>query len=74
MVDNNSGLYEGSTISTVAIALIPLILWLARFGTIFPPDWRVQAVRACADLRLPADPDRHARRAPAWSASRVLAC
>ena len=42
MVDNNSGLYESSTISTVAIALIPLILWLTRFGTIFPPDWRVK--------------------------------
>ncbi|MBV9883406.1 MAG: putative O-glycosylation ligase, exosortase A system-associated [Sphingomonadaceae bacterium] len=42
MVDNNSGLYESSTISTVAIALIPIILWLSRFGTIFPPDWRVK--------------------------------
>jgi probable O-glycosylation ligase (exosortase A-associated) len=41
MVENNSGLYEGSTISTVAIALIPIILWLARFGTVFPKDWRV---------------------------------
>jgi hypothetical protein len=36
MVDNNSGLYESSTISTVAIALIPLILWLMNYGTIFP--------------------------------------
>ncbi|MDB5698118.1 MAG: putative O-glycosylation ligase, exosortase system-associated [Alphaproteobacteria bacterium] len=43
MVDNNSGLYEGSTISTVAIALVPIILWLARFGTIYPRDWRVRA-------------------------------
>jgi len=42
MVDNNSGLYEGSTISMVAIALVPLILWLARFGTVFPRDWRVR--------------------------------
>jgi len=42
MVDSNSGLYEGSTISTVAIAIIPVILWLSRFGTIFPPDWRVR--------------------------------
>jgi len=42
MVDNNSGLYESSTISTIAIALIPLILWFTRFGTIFPPDWRVK--------------------------------
>lgn len=42
MVDNNSGLYEGSIISCVAISLIPLILWLARHGTIFPPDWKVK--------------------------------
>ncbi len=42
MVANNSGLYEGSIISTVAIAIIPLILWLVRFGTIFPTDWRVK--------------------------------
>ena len=42
MVSNNSGLYESSTISTVAIGIIPLILWLARFGTIFPPDWRAK--------------------------------
>ncbi len=42
MVDNNSGLYEGSIISTVAICIIPLILWFARHGTIFPPDWRVR--------------------------------
>jgi probable O-glycosylation ligase (exosortase A-associated) len=46
MVDNNSGLYESSTISTVAIALIPIILWLARFGTIFAPDWRVKGFAA----------------------------
>jgi putative inorganic carbon (hco3(-)) transporter len=43
MVDNNSGLYEGSIISTVAIAIIPLILFLARFGTIYPADWRVRS-------------------------------
>lgn len=42
MVDNNSGLYESSIISTVAICIIPLILWLARYGTIFPPEWRVR--------------------------------
>ena len=42
MVSNNSGLYEGSTISTVAIAIIPLILWFSRYGTIFPPDWKVK--------------------------------
>jgi len=43
MVSNNSGLYESSTISAVAIAVIPVILWLMRFGTVFPPDWRVRA-------------------------------
>jgi probable O-glycosylation ligase (exosortase A-associated) len=43
MVDNNSGLYEGSTISAVAIAIIPLILWFMKYGTVFPPDWRVKA-------------------------------
>ena len=40
MVDNNAGLYEGSTISTVAIAILPIIGWLARYGTIFPRDWK----------------------------------
>ncbi len=47
LVDNNSGLYESSTISTVAIALIPLILWLARHGTVFPPDWRSKTFAYC---------------------------
>ena len=42
LIDNNSGLYEGSIISTVSIAIIPLILWLANHGTIFKPDWRVR--------------------------------
>lgn len=42
MVSNNSGLYEGSIISTVAVAIIPLILWFPRFGTIFRPDWKVK--------------------------------
>lgn len=42
LIDDNSGLYEGSIISTVAICIIPLILWLAKFGTVFPPDWRVK--------------------------------
>ena len=42
MVTDNSGLYEGSTISAVAIAIIPVILWFTRHGTIFPPDRRVK--------------------------------
>ena len=41
MVSNNSGLYEGSTISTVAVAIVPVILWLARWQTVFPKDWKV---------------------------------
>lgn len=41
-VDENSGLYESSTIACVAIAAIPLVLWLMKHGTIFPPDWRVR--------------------------------
>ena len=51
MVENNSGLYEGSIISCVAISLIPLILWLSRHGTIFAPDdWRVKAFCYCLCL------------------------
>ncbi|MGA1798760.1 putative O-glycosylation ligase, exosortase A system-associated [Sphingomonas sp. 4RDLI-65] len=42
MVDNNSGLYEGSTISAVAVAIIPIIIWFMSHGTIFKPDWRVK--------------------------------
>jgi O-antigen ligase len=35
-VPENAGLYEGSTLSMVAIAIIPLVWWLVRHGTIFP--------------------------------------
>lgn len=38
LLADNSGLFEGSIFSTVAIAIIPLIFWLARYGTIFKPD------------------------------------
>lgn len=41
LLAENFGLYEGSIMSTVGIAIIPLILWYRRHGTIFPPDWRV---------------------------------
>jgi probable O-glycosylation ligase (exosortase A-associated) len=41
-VNNNTGMYESSTISTVAIAIIPLILWALKHGTVFPSDWRVR--------------------------------
>jgi probable O-glycosylation ligase (exosortase A-associated) len=40
-VSNNVGLYESSIISTVAISVIPVAIWLARHGTIFQSDWRV---------------------------------
>ncbi len=45
-LDDNSGLYEGSIISTVAIAIIPTILFLARWGTVFVLDWRVKLFTA----------------------------
>jgi probable O-glycosylation ligase (exosortase A-associated) len=35
-VPENAGLYEGSTLSMVAIAIIPLVWWLARHGTVYP--------------------------------------
>ena len=40
-VNDNVGLYESSIISCVAISIIPLILWLRKHSTIYPPDWRV---------------------------------
>lgn len=43
MVANNSGLYEGSIISTVAICIVPVALWLSKYGTLFGTDWRVKA-------------------------------
>ncbi len=45
-VDDNTGLYEGSTLSMVAISLIPLIWWTVKHGTIFPSDWRVKLFAA----------------------------
>lgn len=42
-VNDNTGLYEGSILSTVAVAIIPLVWWLARHGSVFPPDWRTKA-------------------------------
>ncbi|MFW2349110.1 DUF5935 domain-containing protein [Qipengyuania sp.] len=45
-VNDNSNIYESSTLATVAIALIPIILWFTRHGTIFPPDWRVKTFAA----------------------------
>ncbi|RPF71552.1 putative O-glycosylation ligase, exosortase A system-associated [Aurantiacibacter spongiae] len=46
LVTDNSGLYEGSTLSTVAIAMIPLIVWVARHSTIFPKSVWTRAFAA----------------------------
>jgi putative inorganic carbon (hco3(-)) transporter len=46
LIDDNSGLYEGSIISCVAIAIIPLVVWLAQHGTIIKPDWKVRVYAA----------------------------
>jgi probable O-glycosylation ligase (exosortase A-associated) len=40
-VNDNSGVYESSTLATVAIGLIPLIWWFTRHGTVFRPHWMV---------------------------------
>ncbi len=40
-VNDNSGVYESSTLATVAIGLIPLIWWFTRHGTVFRPHWLV---------------------------------
>ncbi len=50
LIDDNSGLFEGSIISCVAITIIPLILWLAKHGTVFPPDWKVRLYAAALIL------------------------
>ncbi len=42
-VNDNSGIYESSTLATVAIALTPLIWWFTRHGTIYRPHWAVTA-------------------------------
>jgi len=41
-INDNTGLYESSIISCVAIAIIPLVLWLSKHGTVFAPDRRVK--------------------------------
>ena len=55
-VQDNSGIYESSTLATVAIALIPLVVWFTRHGTVFRPHWMVSAF-ACglifASLLIP---------------------
>lgn len=41
-VNDNSNIYESSTLATASVAIIPVILWLMRQGTIYPADWRVK--------------------------------
>lgn len=40
-MNDNSGVYESSTLATVAIGLIPMIWWFTRHGTVFRPHWMV---------------------------------
>lgn len=40
-VNDNSGVYESSTLATVAIGLIPLIWWFTRYGTVLRSHWLV---------------------------------
>lgn len=42
-VNDNSGIYESSTLATVAIGLIPVLWWFVKHGTIFRPHWTVTA-------------------------------
>jgi probable O-glycosylation ligase (exosortase A-associated) len=56
LVDRNSGLYEGSTISAVAITVIPLILYLYSHNTIVPRNrltWLLTAGLIFAALLIP---------------------
>ncbi|MBU7580898.1 MAG: O-antigen ligase family protein [Porphyrobacter sp.] len=46
-VDDNSGIYESSTLATVSIGLIPMLWWAVRHGTIFRPHWTVTAFAVC---------------------------
>jgi hypothetical protein len=61
LVNDNTGLYESSIISCVAIAIIPLIAWLAKHGTVFPSDWwfsivPIRAVKLCGRKGIAISP------------------
>ncbi len=45
-VNDNSGIYESSTLATVAIGLIPMLWWFVRHGTVFRPHWLVTGFAA----------------------------
>lgn len=38
LVNNNTGLYEGSTLATVALSFIPLTLWLYKHNSLIRPS------------------------------------
>ncbi|WJY19407.1 putative O-glycosylation ligase, exosortase A system-associated [Alteriqipengyuania flavescens] len=46
LTQDNSGIYEGSTLSTAAIAVIPLIWWVARHTTLLPARHRLTMLYA----------------------------
>ncbi len=71
MVDNNSGLYEGSILSTFAIATIPLILWFMRFGTIFPAAALPATAPGAARRRFSFD---HPMLVKLYGAALIFAC
>ncbi len=68
LLNENYGLYEGSIMATVGIAIIPLILWYRRHGTIFLPRLARLALLLRALLRLHAfaggDAGTHRARLP----------
>ncbi|MGB7404360.1 MAG: putative O-glycosylation ligase, exosortase A system-associated [Pacificimonas sp.] len=39
LVNNNTGLFEGSTLATTALALVPMIWWLYKHNSFFRPSW-----------------------------------
>ena len=43
LVDDNTGLFEGSTLACVSVAIIPLAFWLSKYGTIFAPSKHTRA-------------------------------
>jgi len=45
-VNDNSGIYESSTLATVAIGLIPMLWWFVKYGTVFRPHWLVTGFAA----------------------------
>jgi probable O-glycosylation ligase (exosortase A-associated) len=56
LLADNSGLFEGSIFSMAAISIIPIILWLARYSTVFPErrlTWTFAGLLIFACLLIP---------------------